>query len=209
MMKRTNDSDAQIHELTGTEIGRQIDLHLKRRIQIVNQRAEMYAAALKNGGNSESPVIDDDEKAAREHAKHLLNGSSPSSLSLPPDVTLDKQLYREMRGIDLAVKILSDKNIVTQAAEAVIWSEKHAEEWRQIAHDITVAAIKLNALESRAQRFLADCPYLDSGAVRLPMVLIAHHTRSIGEIPIKDLTNAALAEGIITKTELRNAEHAE
>src|SRR5258706_12877758 len=146
MAKNTSD----IHALTTAEIGRQIGAHSERRRQIIAERAAMYASALKNGGTVETPVIDDDEKAARLHAKHLLNGAAPESLSLLPEITRDRMLLREQRGIEIALKILTDKDLVARATEAVQWSETHSAEWRSLCREITLTAVKLEALEHRA-----------------------------------------------------------
>ena len=140
----------QIHALTVSEINRQVAIHSARRRQIVEQRASIYAAAQKNGSASDAPIIDADEKAAREHAKKLLNGAAPASLSaLESGVTLDKFLYREKRGIDIALKILDDQELVAKAVEAVEWGEAHSAEWRQLAREITLTAVRLDALDAR------------------------------------------------------------
>jgi hypothetical protein len=196
-----------IHTLTVAEIARQCAAHSLRRVQIVNERAALYAHALKNGGASDSAPIDADEQAAREHAKLLLNGASPASLfSAESGITLDKKLYREMRGIDIALKILTDRDLVERAAEAVEWAEAHGDEWRRAAREITLVAIRLDALERHAQKLLEGC--CDLSAVRLPMVMIAN-TRSISEMPVSDLKVAALAEGIVSNSEIRKAENVE
>jgi hypothetical protein len=192
-----------VHALTVAEIAR-VDTPLaERERQIINKRAEIYSTALKNGSAVSSPVIDDDEKAARQHAKHLLNGNAPDSLSLPPDLTLDKQLYRELRGIQIVRKIFADKTLVARATEAVEWAETHRGEWRALCRDITLAAIKLDAHEQSARELLARCP--DIFAVRLSMVIITN-SRSISAIPLSDLKDAALAEGVVTHAEIRKAQ---
>jgi hypothetical protein len=201
MMKRT---DPNIHDLTAQEIARQVAPLSLRRVQIMNERAALYAHALKNGGGGETSVVDADERAAREHAKFLLNGHAPAMLSMPPDLTRDKILYREQRGIDIALKILSDKDLVARAAEAVEWGESHADEWRRVAREITLAAVRLDALERHARKLLAGC--CDLSAVRLPMVMIAN-ARSISDVPIIDLKAAALAENIVSNNEIKKAEH--
>ena len=172
----------QIHALTVSEINRQVAIHSARRRQIVEQRASIYAAAQKNGSASDAPIIDADEKAAREHAKTLLNGAAPASLSaLESGVTLDKFLYREMRGIDIALKILDDQELVAKAVEAVEWGEaQHGAEWRQLARDITLTAVRLDALDRGARQLLAGCP--DLLAVQLPMTVIVN-SRSISRFP--------------------------
>jgi hypothetical protein len=199
--------NTEIHALTTAEISRQIRMHNERRIQIINQRADLYTTALKNGGSSETPVIDDDEKAARQHAKHLLNGAAPESLSSTESgITLDKKLYRELRGVDIALKILGDKDLVARAADAVVWEEEHADEWRTLCRETVLTAIKLDALESRARQLLEQC--VDLSAVRLPMVNIVG-SRSISEIPLSDLAETALAQGVVTEAELRKAQNVE
>src|SRR5437588_4714528 len=93
----------EIHALTSAEIERQIRIHSERRQQIVAERAAMFSSALKNGTtNDETPVADADERAAREHAMNLLDGAAPANLALPAELTRDKMLYREQRGIDIA-----------------------------------------------------------------------------------------------------------
>jgi hypothetical protein len=194
-----------IHALTTAEIARQVAPLGERHKQIGEQRASIYAAAQKNGGANEAPVIDADEKAAREHAKKLLNGAAPASLSaIEADISLDKILYREQRGIEIALKILNDKELVARAVEAVEWAEAHSAEWRQLCREITLTAIRLNAFERSLQQLLAGCP--DPFAVRLPMTVITNN-RSIAEISLDDLKAAALAENIINTADVKRAEH--
>jgi hypothetical protein len=195
-----------IHALTVAEIVRIDAPFAERELQIQNKRAEIYSTSLKNGGAQSTPIIDDDEKAALQHAKHLLNGNAPNSLSLPPDITLDKQLYREWRGIKIARKIFADKTLVARATEAVEWAEAHGAQWRFLCRDTTLTAIKLDALERAAQEMIGQCP--DIFAVRLPMGNKIGG-RAISEIPISDLTDAALAEGVVSHAEIRKAKHVE
>jgi hypothetical protein len=206
----------EIRALTTAEIGRQIKQHTDRRQQIVNERAAICASA-KEHGTSETPMLDADERAAREHAKTLLNGSAPSSLSLPPEITRDRMLCREQRGIDIVLKILGDKNLAARAAEAVAWAEARSGLWRALAREIVLTAIRLDALERRAGQLLGECG--DLSAVRLPMVLIvnspsiseAHLDPSLKQmcgIPLTDLKAQALAEGVVTSAEIRKAENA-
>jgi hypothetical protein len=205
-MATKSNTETTIHALAAATIGRQIELHTERRRQITNERATMYASSLKNGGNTETPVVDDDERAAREHAKTLLNGAAPDTLSIPPAITRDKILYREMRGIDIALKILADKSLVARAAAAVEWAEAHRGQWRALCREITLTAIKIDALERGAQAMVEQCP--DIFAVDLPMGRFIGG-RAISETPLGDLTEAALAQGVVTSAEIRKAQHVE
>jgi hypothetical protein len=205
-MTTKQNRESEIHVLTVAEIDRQVRLHSERRRQIVNERAGLYAHALKNNGSGAEAPIDADEYAAREIAKSLLNGSAPPSLLLPPEITRDKLLYREERAIDIILKIFGDKALVARAVEAVEWAEAHRDEWRHLAREITLNAVRLDALECRAKQLLEGCS--DPSAVRLPMILIVN-SRAISEIPLNDLKAAALAEGIVTAAEIRKFENVE
>jgi hypothetical protein len=58
-----------------------------------------------------------DERAAFEHARHVLNGHAPPELSIPPEeaISLDRILLRKQRGNEIALKILSDEDLVIMA----------------------------------------------------------------------------------------------
>src|SRR5258706_2700293 len=199
MMNRTTTTDPEIRALTTAEIARKQGMLSARYQEIVSERAENYRSAQTSGP---APVFDADERAAVEHARHLLNGAAPESLSLPPEVTRDRILLREQRGIELAMKILSSKDLAARATEAVRWAEEHGDEWRQLAREITLTAIRLDALERRAVQLLEQC--CDVFAIRLPMVNIVGG-RPISETPVSDLTEAALAQGVITAAEAKKA----
>jgi glutaredoxin len=196
--KNTDD----IHALTTAEINRQTREHSERVEQIKNQRAAMFATALKNGAVETPVIFDDDEKAARLQAKGFLNGSAPASLLLPPELTLDKTLYREQRAREIVLKILADKGLVARAADAVIWAEKHGDQWRTLCREITLAAIRLEALEHSASELLERCP--DIFALRWPMTNVIGG-RAISEIPLNELKEIALTEGILSAGDIRKA----
>ena len=196
----TKQNSDEIHELTTAEIGRQLTVLAERDRQITNELADRYKNALKNGGPI--PVIDADEQSAREYARSFLNGSAPESLSLVPELNRDKILYREKRGIAIATKILTSKDLVARAVEAVRWAEEHDGEWRTLARDIVLTAVRLNELEDRSQRLLSQC--IDVSSIRLPMANIIGG-RAISETPISDLTERALAAGVVTSAEIKKA----
>jgi hypothetical protein len=188
------------HALTLEEIGRQIRLHSARRVEIVNERAEIYSN-YKTGGRPETTVADADERAAREHARTLLNGQAPASLSMPPELDRDRILLREQRGIDIAIRVLSNNQVAARAAAAVTWAERHADEWRTLARDVVLASIRSDALNRRAVKFLERCP--DPFAVHMPLV----GKLDGREVALNKLIEAALAEGVITSGDIRKAEN--
>lgn len=207
MMKKADTTE--IHELTRAVIAKQVTALNARRSQIVSQRASWYANAVKQGFDSSTPMVDADERAAREHAKHLLNGNAPESLSLPPAISLDKQLAREQRGIDIAIKVLLDKDLVARTTEAVIWGEENNVVWRNIAGEIVLAMLRLEALKLRAQELLDTCP--DIMAIKLPVWLVGHHLEPVhpSVVPLNELRSMALAEGVITQAQIRKTENVE
>jgi hypothetical protein len=195
----TKHTDPQIHELTTAEISRQQAILAARHREIINERADDYRKAQKAGAPS---VFDADELAARDHARVLLNGAAPESLSMPLAINRDKMLTREQRGIEIALKVLASKDLVARATEAVQWAEEHDGEWRSLCRDIVLTAVRLNELEDRSQRLLGQC--IDVSSITLPMANIIGG-RAISETPIGDLTERALAAGVVTSAEVRKA----
>jgi hypothetical protein len=187
-----------IHDLTRAEIARQKGRLVARRAQLVEERADLFASGAMGAENP----IGDDERAARAIAKNLLNGNAPASLILPPAVSSDKILFREQRGIEIALKILEDKDLAATAAEAVVWAEANADKWKSLCRDIVLAANKLEALERGAQELLEQC--IDLSAISLPMAN-RFGGRPICETPVNELTEAALAAGVVTAGEIRKA----
>jgi hypothetical protein len=199
MTKHTTTVDPEIHALTTAEIARRQATLAARLREIINDRADDYRKTVKAGP---SPVFDADERAARDHARHLLNGAAPESLALPPELARDRILLREQRGVELAMKILSSNDLVARATEAVQWAEEHADEWRTLCRDIVLTAVRLNELEDRSQRLLGQC--IDVSSITLPMANIIGG-RAISETPIGDLTERALAAGVVTASEIKKA----
>ena len=191
----------EIHAITTAEIRRQIEVHRARRAQIIEERAALFGAA----GKFTSPaVINEDEKASREHARALLNGHAPKSLSMPPAISRDRILLREERALDLVLKILGDESIAARATEAVAWAEEHGDEWRAVCCQIILTALRLDALECRARNLLEQC--VDLHAVKLPLANVIGG-RPISETSLSELAERALGAGIITSSAKGKAEH--
>jgi len=189
---------SEIHELTRAEITRQKAPLVARRNEIVSERAAIYKSA------PAALPIHPDERAAREHAKHLLNGSAPASLLLPPDMGIarDRILLREQRGIEIALKILESNDLAARATEAVQWAEDNGEKWRALCREIVLTALKFAALEETAQRLLEEC--IDISSVRLPMANVIGG-RPISDTSISDLVEMAVVQGVVTSAEVKKA----
>jgi hypothetical protein len=207
--------NTDVHEMTRAEIARQIAGHATRRQQIVEQRADLYSRASKHG--TPTPSLSVEEKAARAHAKRLLNGVAPPSLDPPSDTnfsSLDIDLAVEQRGLDIAIKILSDSELAARAAEAVQWGESHAVEWRTLVRETIITSARLDALESAAARLIDKC--VDIDAVNLPMLnligrksmkMVAPGFSGFVSITPDDLIEAGLQTGIVTNRDVEKAKN--
>jgi hypothetical protein len=192
-----------IHELARAEIARQVQALTQRRNEITSERARLYEAQRKSG--SAAAPLDPNELAARNVAKKLLNGSAPESLILPDtssNITLDNKLFIDQRGIDIALRILTDKDVEARAAEAVVWAEANRAQWADLCREIVLTSIRLDVLGERVDEMLASCP--DPFAVNMPMGNMVE-TRPISEAFLNELASAALSAGIVTPADIKRA----
>jgi hypothetical protein len=192
-----------IHQMARAEIARQVQALTERRNAITDERRRLYEVQRKTG--NAGPVLDTHELAARKVAKSILNGSAPESL-VPPDtsssITLDNKLAIEARGIDIALKILSDKDVEAKAAEAVLWAEANRDKWRELCRDVVLTSIRLDALGASVDEMLASCP--DPFAVNMAMGSLVE-AKHISEPFLNELTSAALSAGIVTQSDVKKA----
>jgi hypothetical protein len=198
--------DPEIHALALAEVRRQTAEYNQRRQKIAAELASLFAAR-KAGAPVEQP-LPDHVLAARSRAKELLNGHAPASLTLPPAVTREQELNVERDAIDIVLRILSQSEIAARAAAAVEWVAAHAAEWKGIAREIVLHALRLQALEQRLERLGAEAPDFAQG---LPLTqhigfgrfsLLAWN----GEDPLRELRADALAEGVVTPIDVRKAQ---
>jgi len=202
--KRSN--NAALNAEMKAEIERLRQPLLARREIITQELAAICALALKVGGSVTTAFqpLDEDERAARDHAQRLIGGAAPGtlSLSLPPMISKERELQRERRGIDIVLKTLDDKELIVRAGAAVAWAEEHGEEWRRLCHDVTLTEIRKAALDQRVEALLRQVDV--EFQVPLPMCEFMGRGATVG-----DLTAAAIAAGIVSKSEVREAENVE
>jgi hypothetical protein len=188
------------------EIARQVAALTERRNEITKERARLYEVQRKSG--SAASPLNANELAARNVAKKLLNGSAPDGL-VPPDnssnITLDNQLAVEQRGIDLALKVLSDKDLEAHAVEAVQWSEANRTKWRELCRDVVLTAIRLDALGEAVRELIDSCPDVSAvTAASMPMGALIER-RHLSDMLINELTNEALSTGIVSQSDVKKA----
>jgi hypothetical protein len=205
MATKHTTTTSSLHELARAEIARQVAALTERRDEITKERARLYAA-MRKGGIAPAP-LDNNELAARHVAKRLLNGSAPDGLA--PDnnstITLDQQLSNEQRGIDIALKILSDKALEARAVEAVQWAEANRGKWRDLCREIVMAAIRLDALGEAVRELIDSCPDVSAvTAASMPMGALIER-RHLSDMLINELTNEALSAGIVSQSDIKKA----
>ncbi|MGY8684562.1 hypothetical protein Q2941_43455 [Bradyrhizobium sp. UFLA05-153] len=193
--------NTDIHELTRAEIARQQAVLVDRRRDIVNERARLYADMRKSVAQ---PPIREDELAARSHAKRLLNGNAPSELDPPvSSFSIDQQLYIEQRGIDIALGILSDKDLAARAVAAVEWAETNRDNWRELCREIVLTANKLEALRQKATDLIESCP--DIAAVSAASLPGSGLIERLSLPETRELNEAAFSAGILTASDIKRA----
>lgn len=82
------------------------------------------------------------------------------------------------------------------------WGDANRPMWRTLCREIVLTAVKLAELEARAARLSEECP--DPFAVKLPLANLVGG-RSVTEMPLGELTAAAVAQGVVTADEIKKA----
>jgi hypothetical protein len=202
-MTRNTTTETTLHQLARAEISRQVAALTERDDEITKERQRLFDSQRK-AGTAPAP-LDVNEMAARHVAKKLLNGSAPDGL-VPPDntasTTLDNRLAIEQRGIRIALKILSDKDIEARAVEAVTWAEANRQKWRDLCREVVLAAIRLDALGDTVRELLDSCP--DLYAVNMPMGALIER-RHLSDMLINELTSEALSAGVVSQSDIKKA----
>jgi hypothetical protein len=189
-----------ISELTG-----KIEPLRLRRVQIINERADIYKLLRKQP--PPAPVSDDD-RAGRRQAEEILREVAPE-ISLPqepPEVGRDRALLREQKAVDLAMKALENQRAIAQATMVVVWDKKMNKEWcglvRADVLDRVRSAASSRRMAALFEKRLQAAGYGDNSD--LPLIGMLDGRDGVA---LSDLTKAALAAGVITPTEIREAEN--
>jgi hypothetical protein len=188
---------------TTTELRRQIATLDARRAVITTELAAIYAESVKQGASARAPVLlDEDEKAARSHALSLLSGIDTAKFSLPPEISRERELFRERRGIDLALKILTDKLDEATEAATVRWWKTAEPKWRELVRQAVLAKVRLHALDRRAEAMFEGIDLL-----AVPRMQMGHFIGTVSPTPLHEITAAALEAGVVSRAEIKEAEN--
>ena len=135
----------------------------------------------------------------------ISDGQITSQMQLKIEVALKGKLDDHISAIadlDRRIKRLSDKRVLAQAGMAVRWSKEIDSIWRQHAREVVLVRIISATLDRRSAFLTAQCAnerFIDFADLPLAKML------SSREANLDTLTEAALAEGIVTSAEVQEA----
>jgi hypothetical protein len=191
-------TDEEIHELAARDFHSQIKANNGRLMGVIKELAAIYKSG---SASTPPPALTEDERAARQIAKNILNGEE-IDLFVPPEVDREKLLYREKRGIELAIDILNKKYSDARAAQAVAAAEALKPGWRKLMRERTLTRVRLDALDRQAQEILEQSP--DRSAIDLPLMNTVGW-QPVGEMALEHLIKPSLEADLVTAAELRKA----
>jgi hypothetical protein len=204
-MPMAKHTDTEIYDMAVAEVlRRRAGLSLER--DAAKDEAAAICAGRKDGHPAPLP-LPPNTHAAYELAKAMLDGHAPASFTVPPLVSREDDLLIKIAAFDLALHVLSDDLIAAEAAAAVAYAQNHTDEWRALAREIILTAMRLEVLESRARDLLRPC---GAGTVRMDAEpTIGRGILGIGwdRDPLREARADALATGIISKREIEKATH--
>lgn len=200
-MAKKTDQD-EIHALTTAEISRQ-STDVSKEIQSATVELVEIEKARKVGAAEYQP-ISDHQKAVREYAQSRANGHASTLLKFPPSISREQELRIKIDGLNLLLKALQSAELAARAADAVAWEIENRAKWCALARETVLTAIRLDALENRAKEMRQEAGGMF--AARLALCLYVGNWQSIAGFQAEEIAEAALAEGIVTKSEIRAAE---
>lgn len=188
--------------LTRAEIRRQSAVFSELDRDLTEQLAAMF-----DGGAGE--VVSGRDAAARARAKQLLNGHGHILPTMAAAGQTEAEIFIERDAIRLILDALQREDTAVEAIETTEWVIAHAAEWQAIARAWVLAAVSLQKLEARAKSFI------DKAAFHAPPGVLAL-TEYVGrgaEIFVPDASlditiAAAVAEGVVSQSEIQKAQNA-
>jgi hypothetical protein len=187
------------HRLEIADLDVRMGRLLERRAQIVEESAAIYAAT-----KGRVEIIDLDERAAHRYAAELASGAVPPPvlvISGPAETSRDRVLSFEQRAVDLAVQVLTNEKVIATASMAIAWSHAVDNVWREHVREVVLLRHLLVTQDRRSVWFIEQCP--DVHFMELPLVAMLDRN---DEIDLVTLTEAALAQRIVTLAEVEDAQ---
>lgn len=155
-------------------------------------------------GTPETPPLTDFEQQVRHRAAQQINGLAPPDFLLPVPASREMELRVEIAAIDACIEILGQREMQARAIESVQWERDHLGTWQSECRDWLLTVTRLQAIEARLaelKRSRGMFPLPLDRFVRAQSVLRINW----GSDPVSRPRNEAIAAGIVTEAELREA----
>jgi hypothetical protein len=192
------------HPSTSAEI-RQVQIQLFERVRALQHEGAANFTAMKAGSPPSRP-LSDHERRVTAHVQHLMNGSTPQHLLLPV-ISRDDQIRAELDAIAFVQRQLNQRMEIALQNEADRWAAENAAEWAALCRELVLTAVRLASLEDRARSVLDHL----QRPVKLAMGNTIGSGLSLlgGGDPLAELRTAAIAEKLVTQSDIRKAQNVE
>ena len=204
MTKRPPESKP--HDLSLAEIRTKERSLTAMDLALAEEDGRIYRA--RQAGAPPPPLYTDHDRAIREIAAELMNGAAPADILLPPAVSREDQIHRQRGAIKMALSRFA--KLAEDAAwnEAEGWVEANAREWAALCAQIVLCATRLAALEEKARTVLEDGTRGQNvrGLAMVQHIGSGQSLLGVGD-PLREMREAALAENVVTKSEIKGAEN--
>jgi hypothetical protein len=176
-----------------------------RRQVITHELAELFARRAR--GEKGEIVFNERDKLVRARMRNMLNGHAPEELKeTVPALNREAELLLEREAIDGVLDLLRRAEIPATAAASVRWVEQHGSEWRELAREILLTALRLRALEMRAVAMVEEIPGRSAHGLALSAYVARDWSLATYPQTLDEAAAAALDEKIVTGADLRAAE---
>jgi hypothetical protein len=188
-MARPTTSREEVHAQTVEQIRVLKDQFWAERLEKVAERARLFKA--RQDGMPSISLLPADEVAAHEYAIQKINGHAPDSMrQLQPSTDLDSRLAIEVRGLDLVLDALGQRELAAMATEAFQRATDGSDEYRAMCRDYLLSAEHTLACERRIANYRQQTFHGPGRTL---------FDRRRGSDPLSRERDAALKAGVITR----------
>jgi len=134
-----------------------------------------------------------------------MNGATPPEMLLPPAASREQAIDVEREAIDYVLRTLSSHELLALDREGEQWAAEYASAWKALCKQIVLMAAKLETLEERARKMLESAPGWPIHGLAMGRTIGSGSSiLGIGD-PLGEMKQAAIAEGIVSESEIRRA----
>lgn len=167
---------------------------------LTSRLAAMYGQP---GSSGPAPAALDRAEKTRDRARALLNGAGHL---VPPAPSADGEapLFAERDAVRLAISALMREDAEEAAVEAQQRAEALRPEWERLAHEWVIAVAALAAVDTRASAFVDENAGVSFGLALTRWIGFGINLEVRGD-SIETIIKAAIAESIVSESEIRKA----